>query len=119
MVVAGNGKRGTLGVVRTAPGAISRKAHMMQTEPKVYHVPDDSELAQLLEASDDAPVLLERRGRRYRVDLDSTQPIPPREQVTGEELVRRMQGLFRDIDTEQLKRDIYEARGQDSEGRPA
>ncbi len=93
----------------------------MQTEPKeptVYHVPDNSELARLLEASGDAPVLLERRGRRYLVNLDYNHPIPPREQVTGEELVRRIQGLFQDIDTEQLKRDLDDARGPRSEGWP-
>ena len=69
------------------------------------------------------PVVVERKGRLFRVEAeqkDATQALWA--DYDGERVrtaLRQSAGAFKDIDVEQLKRDLREERTQDSHGRPA
>ena len=69
------------------------------------------------------PVLVERAGRLFRVEAEGTDEAQAlwvdydAEQVRT--ALRQSAGAFKDIDVEQLKRDLREERAQDSHGRPA
>ena len=75
-----------------------------------------------LERGDEEEVLVEKAGRRYRLGTVKDSEKPPIWQdydpAKAWAAMRRSQGAFEGVDTEQLKLDIRAARGQDSKGRP-
>ncbi len=69
------------------------------------------------------PVMVERKGRLFRVEAERTDEAQALWADYDAERVRTAlrssAGAFKDIDVEQLKRDLREERAQDSHGRPA
>ena len=69
------------------------------------------------------PVMVERAGRLFRVEAERTDEAQALWVDYDAERVRialrQSAGAFKDIDVEQLKRDLREERAQDSHGRPA
>ncbi len=69
------------------------------------------------------PVMVERAGRLFRVEAERTDEAQALwADYDGERVrtaLRQNAGAFKDIDVEQLKRDLREERAQDSHGRPA
>ncbi len=69
------------------------------------------------------PVVVERAGQLFRVEAEAE----PEAQTLWADYdaervrtaLRQSAGAFKDIDVEQLKRDLREERAQDSHGRPA
>ena len=69
------------------------------------------------------PVMVERAGQLFRVEAERTDEAQTLWVDYDAERVctalRQSAGAFKDIDVEQLKRDLREERAQDSHGRPA
>ena len=89
----------------------------MASEP--IHIPDDSELARMLDEAEDRGVVLERKGRLYsvtQVASESTDYDPERLR----EAVRHASGIFSDEEADEFRRKIYEYRqaGSRPESRP-
>jgi hypothetical protein len=86
--------------------------------------PDD-ELARRLSQQDAAPIFVEANGVRFRVIRDmpavnlTDDPFAAYDEETVRAGLKASAGAFKGIDTEALKRDIWEAREQDTPGRPA
>ena len=79
-----------------------------------------AELPDLIEtlAREHEQVLVEKEGRVFRVSaVDETVRAHDPERLRR--ILARNSGAFKTIDIEALKRDLREARQQDSEGRPA
>ena len=96
----------------------------MQTQ--LYRVNNpDSELARLLDEADQQPVDIEKNGVRYRVMRMSERvnltddPWTNYDPESVRAALRASAGAFKDIDTRALKKEIWEAREQDTPGRPA
>lgn len=93
----------------------------MAAEPRTVPVEPGSQLDAALDATPDAPLLLERAGRLYRLE-----PVGRSARVleagADEERVRQAlrqgAGFLNGIDVEELLADIRAQRGQDSQGRP-
>jgi hypothetical protein len=92
---------------------------MVATEKTIEVVPG-SELDRLLEAAADAPLILVKSGRRFRLAPEGAQ-----EDIWANydpERVRRAlresAGALAHIDVEAFKADLRAQRGQDSHGRP-
>jgi hypothetical protein len=89
----------------------------MTHEPKTIHVPEDSELARVLEGVDEIPLRLEKRGVLYRVsreDEDLWTGYDPEAARAG---MATAAGTLSPEDGERLKAYVYEAREEGS--RPA
>lgn len=86
--------------------------------------PDD-ELARRLSQRDAAPVFVEANGVRFRVVRDTPEinltddPFAVYDVEKVRAGLKVSAGAFRGVDTGALKRDIWEAREQDTPGRPA
>ena len=92
----------------------------MATEPKRIHVGPDTAVADLLQAAQRGPVILEQDGVLYNLTpATSADPNPEHDAQAVQRVLRRTAGAFTGLDTEQLKRDILAQRDQDSHGRPA
>ncbi len=108
---------------RTVPG----KEHDMSTQPHHYHVTRDSDLQQILRkaAANRQPVILEDEGVRYRVvrevpEINLTEdPFATYDVAKVRAALKASAGAFRSLDTAAFKQDIWEARDQDTPGRPA
>lgn len=92
----------------------------VKTTSKAIYVEPGSEIARLLDEMRGQAMILVKDGVRYRVELAEGDDIwagydPERMR----EALRQTAGSWREIDTEALKAEIREMRGQDSEGRPA
>ena len=93
----------------------------MVAAAKTIEVTPGSELDLLLEEANGAPLVFVKNGVRYRVERDDAADYiwanydPERVR----QALRESAGAFASIDTEALKADIREQRGQDSHGRPA
>ncbi len=93
----------------------------METQP-IKLRPDD-EITQRL--SQQQPVVIEVNGVRYRVVRDipeihlADDPFANYDAERVRAALKASAGAFRGIDTEALKRAIWEAREQDTPGRPA
>jgi hypothetical protein len=90
----------------------------MSIEPQRFRIEPDSELARLLDAVGDTPILLERDGELYRLVKEAEIGAgydPQRTRVA----LRNSAGALRGVDREALLNDIQQARQQDSAGRPA
>lgn len=86
--------------------------------------PDD-ELAKRLIQKDATPVFVEANGMRFRVIRDTpeinltNEPFANYDPEKVRAALKASAGAFRGIDTQALKREIWEAREQDTPGRPA
>lgn len=86
--------------------------------------PND-ELARRLSQRDAAPVFVEANGVRFRVVRDmpainlADDPFAAYDVEKMRAGLNASAGAFRGIDTKALKRDIWEAREQDTPGHPA
>ncbi|GIV79645.1 MAG: hypothetical protein KatS3mg050_4039 [Litorilinea sp.] len=93
---------------------------MMVTEPYRIRVKPDSELARLLDEIGDAPALLEKNGKLYRLTVEPVQDLwagySPQKARSA---LSKSAGALRGIDREELLADIHLARKQNSRGRPA
>ena len=69
------------------------------------------------------PVMVERAGQLFRVEAERTDEAQALwvdyDAGRVRTALRQSAGAFKDIDVEQLKRDLREERAQDSHGRPA
>ncbi len=88
-------------------------------EAQVSVVEPGSEIAQVLDRADTAPLLVQVDGVRYRIQREDAGLIHPRNPRGLREALRRSAGAFARMDTEELKRDLREQGEQDSTGRPA
>ena len=70
-------------------------------------------------AQNNEPVIVERAGRLFRVEAESKDIWAGYDPERAKEALRRSAGALKGIDLEELKRDIRDARAQDSHGRPA
>lgn len=86
--------------------------------------PND-ELARRLSQKDAAPVFVEANGVRFRVIRDMPEinladdPFAVYDAEKVRAGLKASAGAFRGIDTNALKREVWEAREQDTPGRPA
>jgi hypothetical protein len=92
---------------------MSAKLHRIRISP-------DSELARLLDEVGETPVLLEKNGKLYRLEEETSADIwagydPGKTRAALQKSV----GALRKVDREELLADIHGAREQDSQGRPA
>jgi hypothetical protein len=96
----------------------------MSAQPQPYKVDPDSELGHRLREAAQHPVILETEGVRFRVvrEADGSQTIDdPWANYDPEKAIAAIHasaGALKGVDVEQLLKDIYEERGQDSTGRP-
>ncbi len=97
----------------------------MNAQRKPYKVNPDSELAQWLNQVGRQPIIIENAGVRFRVvrEVDKRQLADdPWENYDPEKMLRAIEisaGALDGVDTEALLQEIYEARAQDTPGRPA
>lgn len=83
------------------------------------HTPPDIDLARLLEQANAQSIVIEKNGVRYRITREDADPWAGYDPEKVRAAIARSAGLFKGIDHEALIREVYEARGQDSHGRPA
>ena len=88
----------------------------MAAEPKVIPVEPGSELDGILKAATTAPVVLERSGRRFRLVREDEDPFANYDPERARAALAAVAGMFEGIDTEALKAELREQRGQDSVG---
>ncbi|MGI8554121.1 MAG: hypothetical protein ACR2PL_25545 [Dehalococcoidia bacterium] len=89
----------------------------MATEPVRILAAPGSEIASLIEKAAKEPVLFEKDGIIYR--LSQAEVWATYDPQKARQALRESAGGFAGVDREQLLKDIYGARGQDSQGRPA
>lgn len=85
----------------------------MAQKPDTIHVADDSELAQLLEHVDTAPLRLEKNGVVYRVSREDTL-WADYDSSKVREALRATAGSWADLDTDSLITDLYRHREEGS-----
>jgi len=93
----------------------------MHVQPRDYKVNPDSETARLLReaAASRAPIRVDTGETVYRVDAAETKkPYDPERMIQA---IYASAGILKraGVDAEQLEKDIYEDRTQNSTGRPA
>ena len=91
----------------------------MAKEPLTITIDPESELGQALAEVDDAPLILERGGARFRVirEVDALWAHYDPQRVRR--ALRQSAGALAGVDVTALKRELREQRSQDSLGRPA
>ncbi|MHB8645738.1 MAG: hypothetical protein ACYDAR_08110 [Thermomicrobiales bacterium] len=95
----------------------------MNAQPHKVNNPK-SELYRLLDEADRQPVDLEKNGVRYRVTRvadearEAKKPYDPERMITA---IYASAGILKraGVDADQLEKDLYEERTQNSTGRPA
>jgi hypothetical protein len=94
---------------------------VMVTPTRTVVVAPDSEVGKLLEQADQAPLVIERNGARYRVvrEPDAVDPFADYDPVEARAALNRVFGILSGVDREALKAELREQREQDSLGRPA
>ena len=91
----------------------------MAAEPKVIEVEPGSELDSIMEEATKVTVILEGKGRRFRlVREEVADPMARYDPERARAALKRVAGMFAGIDTAALKAELREQRGQDSQGRP-
>lgn len=92
----------------------------MATEPKTVHVAAGSELARLVDAANDTPLILEKDGVRYRLSREPDDVWATYSTEAVRSAVRSAAGTLGTEEGEELKRSIYRAReeGSRSANRP-
>ncbi len=93
------------------------QAHTIRLNP-------NDEIARQLNQQDQKPVYVEANGVRYRLVRETpaiklTDDLTDYDPGQAQAALKASAGAFRTVDVEALKRDIWEAREQDSPGRPA
>ena len=89
----------------------------MATEPKTFHVTNGGELARLVEAANEAPVILEKDGIRYRLSRENDEVWADYDPKAVLSALRAARGTLSREEGEQLKAYIY--RGREEGSRPA
>jgi hypothetical protein len=91
----------------------------MTAEPRIIHVAPGGELAEIVDLSEETPVVLERNGRRFRLVREAApDPLAGYDPERTLRAFERAAGILKGIDAEALKAEIREQRQQDSIGRP-
>jgi hypothetical protein len=97
---------------------------VIPTHQKTIAVPPDSELSMTLEAAQASgePVVVDTGERTYTLFVALTEPIrdvfahyDPQAAISG---LRALDDALAEVDREQLLRDVYAQRAQESYGRP-
>lgn len=103
-----------------APPLSVKRGKTMATEPKRVRLTPGSELAKLLDAAGDRPVVLETNGGLYRLDRMEREP----EDIWSEydptaalEGINAAAGSWQDLDPEEVK--AFVSRGRVEGTRPA
>jgi len=92
----------------------------MTAEPKIIPVAPGSELAELVDQSEEVPVVLERNGRRFRlVREDAVEPAGDYDPDRVLRAFERASGIFAGMDVEALKAELRAQRIQDRSDRSA
>ena len=91
----------------------------MAKEPLMITIDPESELGRALAAVDDAPLVLERSGARFRVTREADVLRADFDPQRTRRALRRSAGALAGVDVTALKRELREQRSQDSHGRPA
>jgi hypothetical protein len=86
----------------------------MLIELKEIKVPPDSELARLLEAVGETPLILEKDGVRYHLRREGSKTPRRRKTAADYEAFLSAAGSWKDVDTDKLIADIYESRRRSS-----
>jgi hypothetical protein len=89
----------------------------MATESKTIHVTDGDELARLIDAANEAPVILEKDGIRYRLSREDDGSWAAYDPEAILSTLRAFSGTLSREEGERLKASIYRAREEGS--RPA
>jgi len=91
----------------------------MNAPPRDYKVNPDSETARLIKAASVEPIRVDTGEKVYRVDAsEAKKPYDPERMIQA---IYASAGILKraGVDAEQLEKDIYEDRTQNSSGRPA
>lgn len=91
----------------------------MVREALTITIDPESELGRALAAVDDAPLVLERSGARFRVIREADALWAGYDPQRVRRALRQSAGALAGVDVAALKRELREQRGQDSLGRPA
>jgi hypothetical protein len=91
----------------------------MTKEPLMLTIDPESELGRALAAVDDAPLVLERSGARFRVTREVDALWADFDPQRTRRALRQSAGALAGVDVTALKRELREQRNQDSHGRPA
>jgi hypothetical protein len=83
----------------------------MVAEVKTAVLRPSSEIDTLLDQADEAPVLIERNGVRYRVTREIDDPFAYYDPECAREALRKSAGALAGVDVEALKKDLREQRG--------
>jgi hypothetical protein len=86
---------------------------------KTITVEPDSEVAQVLEHANEAPILIETRGARFRVVREGDDPFANYDPERARAAAHRAFGSLKGINIEEFLAELKEERAQDSQGRPA
>ncbi|MGH2365183.1 MAG: hypothetical protein ACRDHX_11115 [Chloroflexota bacterium] len=89
----------------------------MPIEAKKITVRPDSELAGILDMAAKSPLLLEKNGTLFRVDVvevGTEASLRSYDPSAARAALRAVAGSWRDLDTEKMKRDVYRAREEGS-----
>ena len=84
---------------------------------RTIHVRPDSELARLIDEAGEFPLTLVKNGTRYKLtrepvgDEDPWASYDPERARAG---IRKAAGAWSDLDTEQMKHELYKAREEGS-----
>jgi hypothetical protein len=97
---------------------MKERGHLMAKEPLTITIDPESELAQALATVDDALLVLERGGARFRVTREADAMWSDYDPERVRRALRESAGALAGIDVEALKRELREQRSQDSLGRP-
>jgi hypothetical protein len=92
----------------------------MNAQPYEANTPE-TELDRLLAQADRTPVVVERRGARYRIVREVENIWADYDPEKALRAVERSAGILKraGVDAERLEKEIYADRTQDSAGRPA
>ena len=91
----------------------------MAKEPLTITIDPESELGRALATVNDAPIVLERDGARFRVIRDADDLWVDYDPRRVRRALRQSAGALAGVDVAALKRELREQRSQDSPGRPA
>lgn len=98
---------------------VTGKEQHMNAQPRDYKVSPDSETARLLREAATSPIQVDIGEAVYRVDAAKTKkPYDPERMIRA---IYASAGILKraGVDAEQLEKDLYAERTQNSTGRPA
>lgn len=91
----------------------------MANKPLTITIDPECELGQALAAVDEAALVLERSGTRFRVTREHDALWAGYDSERARRALRESAGALAGVDVAVLKRELREQRSQDSSGRPA